>query len=856
MIYKDSKTKSIMFPLGGIGTGSIGLAGNGELRDFEIFNRPNKNTRNGYTHFAIRATCGGKRVARILQGDTCEALTGISCASTSHYGFGYGPASNSLAGFPHFEDVTFDGAFPIARMTLKDKNFPAAVRLCAFNPFIPHDEFNSSIPAAFFEWEVENTQDEEIEIAIACTLRNPSASSHNKSVSEEGANGIFFGCEGIAHTDIGYSDLCVLTDCPDFDIQECWYRGGWQDSCTMYWNNFTRLDRMPQRSYPPSSNGEGVSSDTVTAIQSTPKNDHGTVVSYVKIPAGGREKLRFVMSWNIPNACNYWAKRNDGDPVPSWRNYYATVFENSLASGRYALENFASLYEKTARFSNALQASTLSDSAKDAVSANLSVLKSATSLRLEDGSFWGWEGLNERTGSCPGTCQHVWNYAYAMPYLFPRLERSIRETTMKYAMLDSGATAFRVELPPKRITRVWRSCVDGQMGEVIKCYREWKLSGDTEWLKRNSESIFKMLEYAWSKDNPDKWDADMDGVLEGRQHHTLDMELFGPSSWLQGFYLLALDCGAKMAKALGDSSRAELYAGLYEKGRKWTNENLFNGRYFFQKVEISDKSVIDRFEGTERYWNDEACEIKYQIADGCIIDQLLADWHGALIGADEVFDSDKKRIALESLYKYNFKTSMREIANMWRNFSLDDEAGTLICTYPEGASVPAIPIPYCEETMTGFEYALAGLMISEGYVDEGETMVKAVRDRYDGEKRNPWNEIECGNNYARSMASFALMPIYSGFSFDMTKKHVGFAPVYSKGRYVFSVAESWGEVEFDEKRFTLSVLGNPLELCSLSVPNADRVTRVTLDGNEVDFSLEDGKILLDNVKICNALVLE
>ncbi|MBR4872980.1 MAG: hypothetical protein IKV00_04005 [Clostridia bacterium] len=839
MIYKEPNTQNISFPLGGIGTGCIGLAGNGELREFEIFNRPAKNIRNGYSHFAIKATCGDKSVTKILQGDTCENLMGTPCASTTHHGFGYGPEGASLAGLPHFEEVVFEGVFPIARLTFQDRYFPIVARLSAFNPLIPHDAYNSSIPAAFFEWEVENVTDVTVDVALACTLRNAAASSANQIVSKGKINGIFFGSEGIEHSDIEYSDLCLLTDSADFSVQKYWYRGGWQDGCTMYWNNFTKLDRMPTRNY-----------------EASGCNDHGTVVSYISVPAGEKAKIRFVMSWNVPNAYNYWKKRAEGEALPTWRNYYATVFEDSFSSGSYALENFALLYEKTLKFTNALQDSTLSDAVKDAISANLSVLKTPTALRLEDGSFWGWEGCTERSGSCHGTCQHVWNYAYAMPYLFPRLERSIRENTMKYAMLDSGATTFRVDLPPQKVRAVWRSCVDGQMGEVIKCYREWKFSGDTDWLRANSESIFKMLEYAWSKDNPDKWDADMDGVLEGRQHHTLDMELFGPSSWLQGFYLLALDCGAKMAEALGDVERADLYTRLYKNGKDWTNENLFNGAYFYQKINLSDKSIIDAFEGTDRYWNAEANEIKYQVAEGCIIDQLLADWHAALIGMEGVFETTKKKIALENLYKNNFKTSMREIVNLWRNFSLDDEAGTLICTYPDGVTVPAIPIPYCEETMTGFEYALAGLMIAEGFVSEGESMIKAVRDRYDGAKRNPWNEMECGSNYARSMASFALMAIYSGFSYDMTEKRIGFAPISEGGQYLFSAAESWGTIAFDDDRIVLSVLGNPLELNEISVPNANTVTCVTVDGTDVDFTTSGGRIVLGKIKIQKELFLK
>lgn len=192
---------------------------------------------------------------------------------------------------------------------------------------------------------------------------------------------------------------------------------------------------------------------------------------------------------------------------------------------------------------------------------------------------------------------------------------------------------------------------------------------------------------------------------------------------------------------------------------------------------------------------------------------------------------------------------MRNFTNMWRNFSLNDEAGTVICSYPENANIPALPIPYCDETMTGFEYALAGLMISEGYIDEGEIMVKAVRDRYDGEKRNPWNEIECGSNYARSMASYALMPIYSGFTSDMTQKHISFAPIFKEGKYLFSICNSWGTLEFDESGYRISMLGQPLTLSSISIPNHEKITSVTVDGKSVDFEIAEGKILLDSVTI-------
>ena len=832
---KYEKTKNISFPIGGIGSGCIGLAGNGELNDWEIFNRPNKNTRNGYSHFAIKANYQGKTVVKVLHGDTVENLIGMH-KDGSDTGFGTGPKKESLAGFPHFKKVEFEADFPIARLTFLDDDFPAKTKLCAFNPLIPNDEFNSSLPVAFFEWEIENTAQEEIEFSLAFSVQNPAEVSKNQAV----AGGCFLQCADKTAEEFGYCDLTVLTDGLDSVAQAYWYRGDWQDAITTFWHQFSNNARMQARDY-----------------EETGKRDHASVVSYFSIKAGEKKKVRFVLSWNAPVQYSYWREAKDENGKDrTWKNYYATQFENSLTSAKYALQNFTSLQEKTQRFSDALQNSRLPEFVKDAVSANLSVLKSPTVWRLEDGSFWGWEGSFEKTGSCEGSCQHVWNYAYALPFLFPKLERSMRENTIKYALYPTGETAFRLQLPLGVENIKYRACVDGQMGEVIKCYREWKIQGDTAWLKANAESIFKMLEYAWSTDNADAWDRDCDGVIDGRQHHTLDVELFGANSWLQGFYLLALDCAKQMAEALGDIARAKKYKSLYQNGRAWTNKHLFNGEYFCQKVELGDKEMVCKFDGGEYYWNDEAKEIKYQIGEGCIIDQVLADWHANLLGVDCVFDRDKKRTALESLYKYNYKPSMREVTNMWRVFAVNDEAGTVICSYPQGKNKPIIPIPYCEETMTGFEYALGGLMIAEGLTKQGEEIVKAVRDRYNGDNRNPFNEIECGNNYARSMASYALLLIYSGFSFDMTKNYIGFAPLSKEdGNYFWSVGGSYGNMEFANGVQTLSIFGDALTLSSFGLQDNKRVSSVLIDGNKVDFSQKDNLLFFEKTEIKQAMVL-
>ena len=250
-----------------------------------------------------------------------------------------------------------------------------------------------------------------------------------------------------------------------------------------------------------------------------------------------------------------------------------------------------------------------------------------------------------------------------------------------------------------------------------------------------------------------------------------------------------------------------------------------------------------------------AGEIKYQIGEGSEIDQLLAQWHANIIGIGDIFDPDQRKTALQNLFKNNFVTSMRELYNPFRLYSVNDDAGAIICTFPDGAKKPAIPIPYCQETMHGFEYALAGLMISEGMIEEGLTIVRSIRDRYDGERRNPWNEIECGSNYARSMASFAMIPIFSGFKFDMVKKKIGFAPIVNQDNFrcIWSLDSGWGRVELNAEGASLTVLAGSLTVREIAIDFP--AESVEIDGKSVPFTVENGAILLHEAVTASAEIV-
>ena len=824
MKYSRKFTKEISFPLGGIGTGSIGIGGDGRLVDWEIFNRPAKGSVHGYSHFAVRAIQGDKITAAVLSGDISKDYMG-KYGKTKFSGYGFGPSSSTMCGFPHFGDVEFEGEFPMATLTFKDKVFPANVKMTAFNPFIPLDDINSGIPAAFFEIEVENTSDNEALYQVALTVANPYDKSMNVSDLNGSIKTLHLMNKADAKESVKYGDLTVATDADTVYSQTYWYRGRWQDGIVSFWNEFSSKKELKDRVY----DNAGV-------------YDVGTLIAQINLSANEKKKVRFILSWNIPNNYNYWNEyKNEKGEHITWKNYYATIFDNSKLTAIYSLENWDYLYNHTLLFKNALHSSTLPKSVIDAASANLSVLKSPTVLRLEDGTFYGWEGVHELEGSCEGTCQHVWNYAYALCFLFPKLERSIRNAEFKYSTDESGRMGFRIMLPLGRDMSGFRACVDGQMGALIKFYREWKISGDNQWLKDNWENIKRVLEYAWSDNNPDKWDFDKDGVLEGRQHHTLDMELFGPSSWLEGMYLAALKAAAEMAEFLGDKEKALEYSDVFQKGYQWTKENLFNGKYFIQKLDFHDKAVTKMYDDAEMYWNDETKQVKYQIGEGSSIDQLLAQWHADIIGLGEIFDRNQVMTSLENMMKINFKQTMRNFVNPWRIFSGNDESGTVICDYPEGAEKPETPIPYCQETMTGFEYAFAGLLFARGRADDGVKVVEAVRDRFDGEKRNPWNEFECGSNYARSMASYALIPILSGFEFDMPNKYIGFNPYEKKDfKCIWSIDGGWGVFEIEADKINIKILGGSITLKSLGLKFCNSVSSLKIDKISTDFQFNQG----------------
>ncbi len=840
LIYRGKKTNAISFPLGGIGTGCIGLAGNGRLIDWELAGKPNKGSLNGFSHFAIRAEQDGEVLdARILQGDLHRPYIG-ELGKSKFSGFGWGPVRENMAGAPHFKDVEFTGEFPFAELAFKGTAFPGDVKMTAFNPFIPLNDKDSGIPGAFFEISVANPTDAPIDYTVVGALGNPlKANNLHTFEQNDGLSMLHVASDGYEAMEFGAGDLTLATDATDVSHQCYWFQGDWFDNLEVYWREMMTPGPFKDRQYAAEAAGGGST---------------GMLAAHRTVAPGETATVRFVIAWNYPWYESFWYDKQERRDTAkekglpwTWKHYYATLWEDSAASATYALQQWDRLAAETRLFKKALFGSDLPASAIEAVSANLAILKSPTVLRLEDGTLYGWEGVGCSSGCCEGSCTHVWNYTQAFPFLFPKLERSMRTANYVYTQDEQGGMRFRLALP-LGLGQSSFPCADGQFGEVMKTYRDWKVCGDTEWLRQLWPAIKKSIEFAWHPESKWQWDPNKTGVLHGRQHHTLDVELFGPNSWLTGYYLGALKAAAEMADVLGEPDTASEYRELFKKGKAWADEYLFNGEYYHQLVDLKDKAIVDRFDGASKYWNDEHKELKYQIGEGSEIDQVIAQWHANIYGLGEIFDPAQVKTALKSLFKYNFRPEMREYFNACRLYALNDEGGLVICHWPEGTTRPITPLPYAGETQNGYEWAEIVQMIQAGLVDEGMACLEALRGRYDGERRNPWNEFECGSNYARSMASYSLLNAFSGFEFDMTRGFIGFTPV-EEGRKTFrcfwSLESGWGRVTIKADSVKLEVLSGSLSVRSLRLPV--QPGRIALGRKALEFEVADDVIQLADV---------
>jgi uncharacterized protein (DUF608 family) len=638
---------------------------------------------------------------------------------------------------------------------------------------------------------VTNATQKPLQVSLAATLLNfvgfdglsPRAdqfAGNRACVRHEGGlSGLFLDKTDQPENDLLSGNLALLTD-QAATFKPEWIKGEWWDGVQDFWDDFMTDGQL-----------EPAESCGIGSMLKAPELTIASMAVSQDLEPGETRNFRFVLAWYFPNRLRGWWPTGEGQAIV--RNAYATRFTSAWDAGRYMLADYDRLYLECDAVRLAFACQTMPGGLMAAAVRNLTVLRSQTCFQIDSGVFMGWEGCLDLTGSCHGTCTHVYNYAQSAACLFPDLERSARSIEFLQETDENGAMAYRSQTPFGWPRSNAEPAIDGQFGTIVRLCREWKMSGDSEWLEQLWPKARTALDFGIRH-----WDRDGDGLAEARQHNTYDIEFYGANPLGTSMMLAALAAGIAMARGLGDTAAADRWEDCLSRGREKMQAALYNGRYYRQLP--ADRP-----------------DYRYQPGGGCLSDQLVGQFMADCAGLGDLLDPDQLNSALTAIVQHNFCASFLDRPALHRTYALNDEQGLLLCTWPAGDQ-PAMPMPYADEVWSGVTYSVAAMLLRRGLTEEAVKLVDAVNRQHDGVRRNPFNEAECGHHYARSMASWALVLAWSGMQADLPSGRINFDPVFPEdGLAFFSCATAWGLLGCLNGNWTAHVLGGCLDGVSVMV---------------------------------------
>lgn len=522
-----------------------------------------------------------------------------------------------------------------------------------------------------------------------------------------------------------------------------------QATGTARWTDRAELAGLFQREgrlTGPEDSGESPAGQTFNAALAVP----------FALQPGEERTTTFILSWHFPNV-NRFGHRG---------NAYSRRFPDALSVARYVAENVEPLWERTKLYHDTVYQSNLPPMILDAMTSQSVIFRGPTCWQSEEGYFAGFEGCYE---CCPLNCTHVWNYAQSHARLFPEIDRNMRESDLLVYLHADGETSHRQHAPHNAF-------IDGHCATIEAAYRAYQLSPDRTFLDRIWPNLKKAVHWLIEAIDPDH-----DGVPAGHQWNTYDCAVSGANTFIGSQYLSALAAAERMAEVEGEPATAARWRAIREAGMKNQVDQLWNGEYYIQ---IPDPQPANDYN------------------TGCHSDQLLGQWWAHQLGLGTLYPPDQVRIALESIWRYNFRERFEGFEQKPRRYIPNDEGGLLICTWPHGGR-PDPFIIYADEVWTGIEYAAAALMIYEGLLEPALKIVTTARSRYDGRRRegldsgpggNPFNELECGKFYARAMSSWSLLLACQGLILEGPAGRLGFQPRWQPEdhRSFFTAPEGWG----------------------------------------------------------------
>lgn len=758
--YKSkNELKYIGMPVGGLHAGTVYVGGDGRLWLWQIFNETTEGSHEGIVPQTVNWN-DGTSDRKILSRDGAAYIAPTVADNRRVLEQGF--AVKVIAGGKTFikelnedqwDEVTFKPAYPIATIEYRSKDFPVVVNLKVYSPFIPLDAENSALPATILTLSVNNTSRNQVHVVLLGWMENGANKLSGKEGTGKRVNTV--------QKTSGATSIFSSFDTANEELKKA------QDYGTMCFalhgdNAKGIADISP---WPVADEHFNLPA-TQTASADAPEKLVGGLVLRGDLAPGRSFNADYSISWHFNNphpGLKKLAKDAEGG------YYYGSRFKDAREVSNYLNTNFKNLSTATELWSATWNNSTLPHWFLERTFVNIGTLATANTYRFADGRFWSWEGV----GSCAGTCTHVWQYAHAMARIFPALERDMRQRVDLDVGFkeDTGAILFRGEDET-------RPAIDGQAGTILRFYREHQMSADNTFLKNSWPKIKKAVQFMLAQDK------NGDGMTDSPMENTLDAVWEGEIAWIVGLCIAAASAAHAMATEMNDESFANVCAQYVSKGSKNMEKELFNGEYFIHRP--------DAVRGRKELGSYNTCHI----------DQVYGQSWAFQVGLPRIISKEKSIAALKALWKYNFTTDVGPYIKTHtggRPYALPGEGGMVMNTNPHNEPKPygentTWQLGYFHECMSGFEHQVAAHFMAEGMVDESLILTRVIHERYHTAKRNPFNEIECSDHYARAMASYGTFITACGFEYHGPKAYIKFAPKWNNADFKasFTAAEGWG----------------------------------------------------------------
>ena len=771
----NDELKYIGMPVGGINCGSVYLGGDARLWLWDIFNKNQLGAATKTLPISLEGF-NAKEINNIHGSLYLEPLKDIFPFQQG-FAISIGSGTSVITKRLHtddWEEISFEATYPVAAIKYSGKDMPVEVELKAFSPFIPGDEINSGLPATIQSISVKNLTAGDLDIKIFGWLENKTLPDTEKTIRD------FSRTNRVVKN---ANCKCVLLDCKTDNntIKTAADFGNLAFAGVS--NSMTALASIKD-------------SETIEIkdfINESGGNPVAVIQSSARIKASKSFTADFVISWYVPNL--------SFKEIPDKGRYYANQFKDAAEVAIYIASKFQYLKSKTMLWQKTWYDSTLPWWFMERTFLNTSILATTTCHRMASGRYYAWEGV----GCCAGNCMHVWQYAQAAARIFPALEKDERtRVDLGIALRDDGGMSFRAEADK-------RPAIDGQAGTILRFYREHQMSRDSAWLHTNWDKIKRAIQFLIAQDK------NKDGMEDTPLENTLDAVWRGEIAWIVGLCIAGVRAGQAMAEEMNDLLFMEECRQYVEKGKRSMENELFNGEYFIHRA---DPTVGKKEIGSY---------------NTCHIDQVYGQSWAWQAGLGRILDKEKTMSALRSLWKYNYIPDVGPYIKNHpggRFYALAGEGGMIMNTNPKNDIKPygeakAWQIGYFSECMSGFEHQVAAHMMAEGMVEEALVLTRSVHDRYHAHKRNPFNEIECSDHYARAMASYGTFISACGFTYHGPKGHIGFNPRISPGNFKapFTVAEGWGtytqKKQNNKQAHTLSMRHGSVLLRQISLIKLD-----------------------------------